>query len=475
VKPLARWVKRLGRWAAALVGVAALLLALGIGAFRLAIDLLPGYQQRIVEQVREATGLTLEFDSVYARIGRYGPELVFRGARVLPASGDEPLVSAQSGRVSLSILRTLWFRRIEVGRFSLVRPRLNFVIHTDGTVQMVGQFALQAGPASERKPLTLERLPRGLFDVRDATLDVLDLRVRQGRFELTGANIEIDRHGGHVTARGEVELPEHLGSKLEFEAEVEGDLADAASLAWRGNLDAFDLDFEQWAALLPESFRVPAAGHGSFELSVRGTGRELTGLRLQPSIKDLRFAGAEDEFKRIAGDIRLQQHDGVITVRATGLELSRRKAPWRPTSLEARLTREGGRIVAASVRADYLRIENVAAPTGSAAGTDRVAGAARRAVRPRPHAHRHRRPARARYHRAPAFRGRRLRANRPGGGHHRARRRDRGSWRRRRRARGDAQCDDQVAAAMARARRPADRRGPRRMEPFWRRRTRLAR
>ena len=361
MKPVARWVKRLGRWAAALVGVAALLLALGIGAFRLAIDLLPGYQQRIVERVREATGLTLEFDSVYARIGRYGPELVFRGARVLPASGDEPLVSAQSGRVSLSILRTLWFRRIEVGRFSLVRPRLNFVIHTDGTVQMVGQFALQTRPENEREPLTLERLPRGLFAVRDATLDVLDLRARQGRFELTGADIEIERRGGHVTARGQVELPEHLGSKLEFEADVQGDLADAASLAWRGSLDAYDLDFEQWAALLPESFRVPAAGHGSFELSARGTGRELAALRLQPELEDLRFAGAPGEFKRITGDIRVQQRDGTITVHATGLELSRRGAPWRPTSLEARLTREGGRVVAASVRADYLRIENIAA------------------------------------------------------------------------------------------------------------------
>ena len=52
MKPVARWVKRLGRWVAALVGIVALLLALGIGAFRLAIDLLPGYQQRIVERVR---------------------------------------------------------------------------------------------------------------------------------------------------------------------------------------------------------------------------------------------------------------------------------------------------------------------------------------------------------------------------------------------------------------------------------------
>jgi uncharacterized protein YhdP len=66
-------LQRLGRWLAALAGVAALLLALGIGAFRLAIELLPGYQQRVVERVHEATGLRLRFNSVYARIGRYGP------------------------------------------------------------------------------------------------------------------------------------------------------------------------------------------------------------------------------------------------------------------------------------------------------------------------------------------------------------------------------------------------------------------
>ncbi|MEX1993842.1 MAG: YhdP family protein [Steroidobacteraceae bacterium] len=354
-------MKKLGRWVAALVGIAALLLALGVGAFRLALDLLPGYQHRVVEQVKAATGLTLEFDSVHARIGRHGPEVVFRGARVLPASGDVPLVSAASGRVSLSILRSLWFRRIEVARFSLVRPRLNFVIHTDGSVQLVGQSALQQDPAAERPPLTLDRLPRGLFAIRDATLDVLDLRARQGRFELTGANVEIDRRGSRVTMRGQVELPEHLGRAIEFEADAKGDLADASTLEWRVGVDAYELDFEQWAALLPESFVVPAAGRGTIDASARGVGRSLRSLRVQPRLTGLRFAGAEGEFTRIAGDIRLQQNGETSILQASGLELSRTGAPWRPTSLEAQMTRRDGRITAASARADYLRIENLVA------------------------------------------------------------------------------------------------------------------
>ena len=62
----------------------------------------------------------------------------------------------------------------------------------------------------------------------------------------------------------------------------------------------------------------------------------------------------------MAGDIRVQRDDDTISVEATGFELSRAGAAWRPTSLEARLTRKDGRIATIAARADYLRIENLA-------------------------------------------------------------------------------------------------------------------
>ena len=74
-------LRRLWRWLAGAVAALALLAALGVGAFGLAIELLPGYQQQVAEQVRAATGLRLEFDSLNARIGRYGAEIHFNGAR----------------------------------------------------------------------------------------------------------------------------------------------------------------------------------------------------------------------------------------------------------------------------------------------------------------------------------------------------------------------------------------------------------
>ncbi len=373
-------MQRLLRWVAGLIGLAALLLALGIGAFRLAIDMLPGYQERVVERVREATGLTLEFDSVYGRISRYGPEIVFRGARVLPGSGDEPLVTAAAGRVSLSIPRSIWYRRLEVARVAFVRPHLRFVITTDGRVRLVGQSALQR-PDAEPGPMTLERLPRGHFAVTDAVLEVLDLRARQGRFQLTGADLDVERSGDDIALTGRVDLPEHLGSEIDIEGEAGGDLADSAAVAWQLRVDARDLDLGQWAAMLPDSFLAPAAGRGSIRVSARGVGRAVTSARLQPQLEGLRLAGGTATFSRVAGDIRVQRDDSTISVEATDLELSRPGTPWRTASLEARLTRKDGRVVAAAVRADSVRIENLAAlaealPAGAL--RDRIAALAPR-------------------------------------------------------------------------------------------------
>ena len=354
-------LKRLWRWLAGTVAALALIAVLGVAAFRLAIELLPGYQQQIAEQVRASTGLRLEFDSLNARIGRHGPEIQFSGARVLPSSGDQPLVSAESGGVSLAIGRSLWYRRIEVARFLLVRPRLHFVIRTDGSIEAVGQGAFEPKPGAERPPITLARLPRGLFAVHDATLDVLDLRATQGRFELTGVDLEFERGRNHVSLRGRVELPEHLGTALELDGDLDGDLAQAQSLKWRARIDARDLDLEQWAALLPDSIFVPAAGHGSVRLSVHGVGRDLQSLRLHPEFTNVRLPDGGAEFTRVAGDLHMQSDAESVSIDGKDLEISREGAPWRPTSFSGTLKKHKGRIVSVAGRAEYLRIENLAA------------------------------------------------------------------------------------------------------------------
>jgi uncharacterized protein YhdP len=129
---------RAWRWLAGTVAVVAIFSALGVGAFRLALELLPEYEARVAEMIRSATGLRLSFDSLDARIGLHGPEIYFAGARIVDPQGDV-LVTAREGRASLSVLRSAWFRRLEISRVILESPRLHLVIFPDRHVELVGQ------------------------------------------------------------------------------------------------------------------------------------------------------------------------------------------------------------------------------------------------------------------------------------------------------------------------------------------------
>ncbi len=361
----AQRIRTVWRWLAAAAAAVALLAALAIGAFRLAVELLPGYQDRIAAQLRDATGLRLSVDALDARIGRYGPEITFSGARVLPASGEQPLFSAAAGRASLALGRSLLYRRLEVGRIVLERPRLEFVVHEDGRVRFAGQPELPARGEDAPAP-TLERLPRGLFEVRGATLVVEDRRRRRDRFELTGVDVGLERRGASLQLQGRVALPRHLGSVLSFEARAAGELDDPATLAWEARAEGLALQLAGWATLLPDASRWPEAGRGSLRVAASGNGTRLATLRLQPDLAGLQLPGGGASFTRVAGDLRLRLEPGLVTLQARDLELSRPGAPWqRPTDVEAGLTLRDGRPDGARLRADYLLIDNLAALSGA--------------------------------------------------------------------------------------------------------------
>jgi uncharacterized protein YhdP len=146
---------RAWRWLAGTVAALAIVCALGVGAFRLALELLPEYESRVAEMVQTASGLRLSFDSLDARIGLYGPEIYFVGARIVDPRG-EVLVTARAGRASLSLLRSAWFRRLEIGRVILEEPQLHLVIFPDRHVELVGQAGFAA--------TTVPREPRGGLD-----------------------------------------------------------------------------------------------------------------------------------------------------------------------------------------------------------------------------------------------------------------------------------------------------------------------
>jgi uncharacterized protein (TIGR02099 family) len=353
---------RAWRWLAGTVAALAVVCALGVGAFRLALELLPEYESRVAEMVRTASGLRLSFDSLDARIGFYGPEIYFVGARIVDPRG-EVLVTARAGRASLSLLRSAWFRRLEIGRVILEEPQLHLVIFPDRHVELVGQAGFAATTVPREPRGGLDRVPRGVLEIRDATLVFLDLRAGHTTWELTQANIEMRRQGGSIALKGTVSLPRHLGQSLDFDAEVSGDLADLASLDWHGKVGARDVDFAGWADVLPENFTVPMRGKGSFRVSARGAGKRFDRGRVDMQLSDVELprAGAAAPFvySRLAGELVVRRSGDDWHVAGSKLEFSLPGSPWSPADLDATVAFERQRISRVSVRTSFFKAENL--------------------------------------------------------------------------------------------------------------------
>ncbi len=371
------------RWIAGTVAALAIGAAVTVGALRLAIAHLPDLEARVAQEVRAQTGLALTFDSLDARFGRYGPEVYFEGARVVGAERGEVLVTARAGRVSLAPLRSLLRRQVEIGRVVLESPRLDFVIFPDRHVELAGQAGIELDPDRPREPFSLERLPRGVVEIRDATLGFRDLGIEGADFQLEEVDVELSRARRSLSLSGRIELPRRFGERLDFEAEVEGDLADPESLDWTASADARDLDFGGIVESFPWATALPSAGRGSAWLEAGGRGRTATnaegafdfaGLKL-PAARGAAYTRAAGRFSAAGGpDWRL---------RLRNLELSIEGRPWQRGSLDLELEREDGRLQRAALRAAWLRLENLAplaALLPDAAARERLASLAPRGL-----------------------------------------------------------------------------------------------
>jgi len=352
------------RWLGGGLAAVAILSALAVGAFRLALESLPEYEIRVAERIREVTGLGLSFDSLDARLGRYGPEIFFVGARIVAPDGDDVLVAADAGRASLSVFRSLWFRRLEIGRVVLERPLLNLVIFPDRHIELVGQAGLTRPEVTPRQQRGLDRIPRGIIEVRDATIDFVDLRAERAGWQLTDVDLELDREGDRVSLTGAVELPPQLGVSIEFEARVEGELAEPARVDWRGRLEAKGIDLAAWADLLPATFAVPSAGSGDLRISASGSGDSFRQGRLAVRLDDLALPAAQAgatpvKYSRLAGDVSVRREASSWRVSGSEIEFSLRGSDWTPTDLDAALELEDGRPVGARLKARFLRLQNL--------------------------------------------------------------------------------------------------------------------
>ena len=362
----ARWFAGLTsfwRWLVLLASVAAVGGILLIGLMRLGFELVEANREEIGELLTRATGLSLSYTDLQLRVGRHGPEVFLPGLALVSPEGVT-LVTAESGRASLALLRSAWFGRWEIGRVILQAPTIKLLIHEDHRVELVGQEGftgrIEAGPDGSG----LDRLPRGIIEVRGATVGVRDLSAGGAVWELTDVDLELQRKGDRIELSGSVKLPERFGRSLGLEATLEGDLASPGATEWQVGISAQRVELAGVRQLLPTGQDYfPTRGLGSLRVEASGIGTELLGGVLELDVEEVAWAsGGPYEslaYTRVGGRAKLSRQPGLWQLQVSGLELSREGARWRPTdlSLEWRFDATGWQSI--GLRAGSLRLENL--------------------------------------------------------------------------------------------------------------------
>ena len=184
-RPLRRLLKRLFT----VLGVVVILLAIGMGAFRLLVTQLPSYQGDIQAWARDELGLSVTFASIDARWGLLGPELTFSDASVARADDDTaPIISAAEARIRLSAFALFAQRRLEVNRLTLDGTQLSLERTVDNTLRVQDI----ASDDDSTRDFVFEYLPPVVIVVTNSNVTYSD-RIRGSTWDFQNVRVELER------------------------------------------------------------------------------------------------------------------------------------------------------------------------------------------------------------------------------------------------------------------------------------------
>ncbi|HET9693658.1 MAG TPA: YhdP family protein [Steroidobacteraceae bacterium] len=280
-RPSARRWRIAGGAFATLLVVAALL----ITALRIALAYLPEHADRLRAWVERETHMRLEYSRLDARLRWYGPEVVLRGVRVLEEDGTQALFSAREGSVGLDLWNFFRTGQFVAGRVRLDRPRVTLVRLADGRIRLLG---LAERPANQ-PPFELDRLPAGRVLVENATVVYRDLMTGRPPLELRNLAGELRRDRNAVRMEGSADLPEALGSAMEFDVRLNGSLDEREHLDARVELELENLRLAGLGDIVPGRFARPLDGHGPVRAVLGIEQGEIANVRLELGLRDAAF------------------------------------------------------------------------------------------------------------------------------------------------------------------------------------------
>jgi uncharacterized protein YhdP len=351
--------RRIWKWTAATVAVLLVLAGAGLGLLRVWLEQSTTLAPSVIARLEKASGLHLEFSKLDARLGLYGPELVFREARLYAPGERDPLAAAGAGRVGVDWWRMLRTGRLTAGRVTLDRARLHVLVTPKG-IELLHQGPLWR---DERAEVSLDRLPVGHVKIDDATVVVEDTRTRAAPVRLDGVDMEIERNPSSLAVSANANLPRSLGSRFVFEGHADGNLGAPESLAWRANVTLRDAQLGGYAPFAAGATPLPTAGVGDLRVDARGRGATsvtatarfaFDGVALPP-------AGAtRTTYRRLGGELRVEREGAKWTFAGRDLEVDPGRDPWRAGQFDVSLDLDEGALTKLVARTPDVQLAALA-------------------------------------------------------------------------------------------------------------------
>jgi uncharacterized protein (TIGR02099 family) len=327
-----------------------ILLAIGVGLFRLFLPRVPEYQDEIKVWASAAIGMQVEFSGMDARWGLSGPELEFYDA-VLTGSGNR-VVAAEEVRVGVGFLRLLFEQALVVDRVVIRDTSVDIRQQDDGSYLVQGISASEL-PGSDTEgsaaPSNIEIIGEDI-----------ELRFIQPGAErpqlFTVPAVRVSFNENRIAVDADIRLPETLGRQLRVAA-TQILVAPVAERSWDIIVDASEINLPGWSALAG-SDKILQSGTGDVELAlVLGNGR------VSAATADLDFTNialAGDDFFDFSGrvEVDVSENDWLVAADEFVVSMGDHEWPESTFRVEASVA-EQGQVVMLDIRASYLDIDDL--------------------------------------------------------------------------------------------------------------------
>jgi len=338
-------------FAYAMAGVV-ILLAIGVGLFRLFLPRLPEYQEEIKAWASSAVGMEVNFSGMDARWGLSGPEIYFYNTKLNQFGREAGTIAAEEVRISIGLVNLLVDRTLVVDRIVIRDTSIDVEMLDDGRYRIQGRLASELLDFQSADAVATTNIE---IIGEDIELRFTQPGVAQPRyFSIPRTSVSIDQK--RIAIDASIRLPRDLGRQLTISAtQVLG--LPAEDRIWDISFEADNINLSSWSSLPlgDERFK---SGTGDLSLSIAFADGKIRNASADIDFVDVAFV--DNQFFDINGRVELDvAHDGWL-IAANELNISLPDHDWPESSLRVEASTDNeGQIVMLDVRASYLNLDDV--------------------------------------------------------------------------------------------------------------------